>query len=113
MHELSSIGAELVTPGGRCGIISVGTVRGLQVNQMNGLRMYTNGDSTEVRGGCPVFYSRREDGPYYRWSYNEKASAWQVGRVLRSGVSSKVLAPATWKTIPTRLQRSVIEHYEE
>jgi hypothetical protein len=80
---------------------------------MNGLRMYTNGESTEVRGGCPVFYSRREDGPYYRWSYNEKVSAWQVGRVLRSGVSSKVLAPATWKTIPTRLQRSVIEHYEE
>lgn len=113
MHELPSIGSELVTPGSRCGIISVCTVRGLQVNQMNGLRMYTNGESTEVRGGCPVFYSRREDGPYYRWSYNEKVSAWQVGRVLRSGVSSKVLAPATWKTIPTRLQRSVIEHYEE
>lgn len=80
---------------------------------MNGLRVYINDHTAETRGGCPVFYSRREDGPYYRWSFDDSVSEWQVGRVLRSGASPKVLAPATWKTIPDRLQRSIVEHYED
>jgi hypothetical protein len=80
---------------------------------MNGLRVYINGASAEERGGCPVFYSRREDGPFYRWSYDARAAGWQVGRVLRNGVSTKMFAPATWKTIPAQLQRSIVEHYED
>jgi hypothetical protein len=85
----------------------------LQAKQMNGLRVYINGISAETQGGCPIFYSRREDGPYYRWSYDDSAAEWQVGRVVRSGVSPKMLAPATWKTVPERLQRSIVEHYED
>jgi len=80
---------------------------------MNGLRVYTKGDAAETCAGRPVFYSRREDGPYYRWSYDDSLSAWQVGRVLRSGVSSKALTTAPWKVIPARLQRSIVEHYED
>jgi hypothetical protein len=80
---------------------------------MNGLRVYINGISDETRGGCPIFYSRREDGPYYRWSYDDRSAEWQVGRVVRSGVSPRMLAPATWKTVPERLQRSIVEHYED
>ena len=113
MHKLSSTGAELATSGRRFLLISVGSVRRLQTNQMNGLRVYINGAGDETRGGCTVFYSRREDGPYYRWSYDDRASAWQVGRVLRSGVSPKMLAPATWKTVPAGLQRSIVDHYED
>ena len=80
---------------------------------MNGLRVYINGANAETRGGCPVFYSRREDGPYYRWSYDDCAAEWQVGRVLRSGVSPRILVHATWKMVPERLQRSMVEHYED
>jgi len=80
---------------------------------MNGLRVYIKGDAAETCGGRPVFYSRREDGPYYRWSYDDCVAQWQVGRVLKSGVSPKVLAPATWKTVPAGLQRSMVDHYED
>jgi hypothetical protein len=80
---------------------------------MNGLRVYTTGETIETRGGCLVFYSRREDGPYYRWSYDDSGCEWQVGRVLRSGVSPKMLEPATWKTIPAGLKKSIVEHYED
>ena len=113
MHELSSTSSDLVTYRRRRGIVFGGAVRCLQANQMNGLRVYINGNTMETRGGCPVFYSRREDGPYYRWSYDDSLSEWQVGRVLTSGVSPKVLAPATWKTVPAGLQRSMVEHYED
>ena len=81
---------------------------------MNGLRVYVNGDTVETSGGRPVFYSRREDGPYYRWSYDDCEYVWQVGRVLKSGDWSKrCFAPAAWKTIPAGLQRSIVEHYED
>lgn len=80
---------------------------------MNGLRVYINSNGIEVRGGCPVFYSRREDGPYYRWSYDDSVCAWKVGRGFGSGVSPKMLALATWKTVPAGLRRSIVEHYED
>jgi hypothetical protein len=80
---------------------------------MHGLRVYINGETVETCGGCEVFYSRREDGPYYRWSYDEHAHEWQVGRVLRSGVSARMLAPATWKKIPAGLQKCLAEHYQD
>ena len=79
---------------------------------MNGLRVYID-QIAETRGGYPVFYSRREDGPFYRWSFDDSSFEWQVGRVLRSGASSKMLATATWKTIPARLQHSIVAHYED
>lgn len=80
---------------------------------MNDLRVYTNIEVTETRGGYPVFYSRREGGPYYRWSYNDKSRKWQAGRVLSSTVSPKMLAAATWKTIPVLLKSCIAEHYQD
>jgi hypothetical protein len=80
---------------------------------MNGLRVYINGVCVETHGGCPVFYSRRGDGPYYRWSYDDNSRYWQFDRVVRTGPSAKMLTPATWKGIPDGLQRSIIEHYED
>ena len=80
---------------------------------MNGLRVYVNGNIAETCGGCPVFYSRRQDGPYYRWSYDERSSVWEAGRVLKPDVSSRMLAPTTWKGIPPHLQRSIVDHYED
>ena len=80
---------------------------------MNGLRVYINGEAVETAGGCTVFYSRRKDGPYYRWSYDNDLSAWHAGRLLSSGISPKALTTTTWKGIPVRLQRSIVEHYED
>jgi len=78
---------------------------------MNGLRVYINGEIAETRGGRPVFYSRREDGPHYRWSYYD--DQWRVDRVLKSGLSPKMLSPKAWKDVPAGLQKSIVDHYSD
>ena len=80
---------------------------------MNGLRVYTNPHVTETGGGFGVFYSRRENGPYYRWAFEEKVSLWRVSRVSPSDFSPKALSNANWKGVPAALQKSMIEHYQE
>jgi hypothetical protein len=79
---------------------------------MNGLRLYTNLEMNETRGGYPVFYSRCQDGPYYRWSYSDDSREWQVGRLLPADVSRKMFESAAWKTIPVLLKRSLSDHYQ-
>ena len=80
---------------------------------MNGLRVYMNAERPETRSGRPVFYSRREDGPHYRWFYDEDQRGWRAGRVLPSEVSPGMLANAPWKELPDGLQRSMIDHYQD
>jgi hypothetical protein len=80
---------------------------------MNGLRVYINGETAEIRCGRPVFYSRREDGPHYRWSYDDDTRHWRVDRVLKSGVSPRMLSPKAWKDVPAGLQKSIVEHYSD
>ena len=36
---------------------------------MKDLRVYVGPAAPRARGGQEVFYSRRADGPYYRWLY--------------------------------------------
>ena len=81
--------------------------------EMNGLRVYINTQATETHEGCGVFYSRRADGPYYRWRYDEKVTQWRVARMRLSDVTPKVLCTTNWKALPTALQRSMVEHYQE
>jgi hypothetical protein len=80
---------------------------------MNGLRVYINTETKETRGGYDIFYSRRESGPYYRWSYEEAVKEWRVTRVLPSDFSPKLLCAASWKGVPAALQRSIVEHYQD
>ena len=80
---------------------------------MNGLRVYVNGIIAETCGGRDVFYSRREDGPYYRWVFDEALSEWRAGRVLTSRIAAKDLALTPWKKLPAGLQRSMVEHYQD
>jgi hypothetical protein len=80
---------------------------------MIGLRVYTHETIAEPISGHLVFYSRREDGPYYRWVFDDALSEWRVGRVLNSGIAAKDLTLATWKKLPVALQRSMVEHYQE
>ncbi len=67
----------------------------------------------ETCGGFGVFYSRRENGPYYRWAYEETVSLWRVSRVSPSDFVPKALSNANWKGVPAALQKSMVEHYQE
>ncbi len=85
----------------------------VRIDKMNGLRVYINPHVKETCGGFGVFYSRRENGPYYRWAFEETVSHWRVSRVSPSDFSPKALANANWKGVPAALQKSMVEHYQE
>lgn len=80
---------------------------------MNGLRIYVKTTGTETRSGDPVFYSRRSNGPYYRWCYEEKLAKWRACRIVISDFSHKELGVATWKGVPAALKDKLTEHYQE
>jgi hypothetical protein len=80
---------------------------------MNGLRIYIK----PLSAGCPedqeVFYSRRADGPYYRWRFERKMGEWHSSRMPASDLTLKELAQARWKAVPSALQARLDEHYLE
>lgn len=78
--------------------------------KMNGLRVYFNPSSTDTPGS-KVFYSRRADGPYYRWRVEGELGQWHGSRVHPSDWSLKALSLASWKAVPTTLQAKLGEHY--
>jgi hypothetical protein len=80
---------------------------------MRGLRVSVN-----ASGDCPpgvrrTFYSRRADGPLYRWLYEEEAGRWRVSRVFMPVLTSRLLCVANWKAVPPKLQEELYEHYLE
>lgn len=76
---------------------------------MNGLRIYIDLKGSDT--WCAVFYSRRADGPYYRWRYEELRGEWLGSRMhaVDLPVSELVLAP--WKDIPAALKLRLNGHY--
>ncbi len=80
---------------------------------MTGLRIYIHDTIAENINGHLVFYSRREDGPFYRWVFDDALTEWRVGRVMNSAITPKNLTLATWKGLPVTLQRSMAEHYQD
>jgi hypothetical protein len=83
---------------------------------MNGLRVYINQLSTESATPIEaprVFYTRREDGPYYRWRYEEVLGQWIFSRVHASDMIPKALSIASWTAVPTALRARLSEHYLE
>jgi hypothetical protein len=83
---------------------------------MNGLRVYINQVSPEGTtpfDGQRVFYTRREDGPYYRWRYEEGLGQWIFSRVHASDLTPKALSIASWTAVPTALRARLSEHYLE
>ncbi len=78
---------------------------------MIGLRVYIHDDIAENIYGHAVFYSRREDGPFYRWVFDDALREWRVGRV--SAITAKELTVAAWKRLPAALQTSMVEHYQD
>lgn len=78
---------------------------------MNGLRVYVNQMNTGTPYSRVVFYSRREDGPYYCWRYEEALGRWRFSRVHLSNLTLRILCVMTWKAVPDTLQAELTEHY--
>jgi hypothetical protein len=60
-----------------------------------------------------VFYSRRSDGPYYLWRYEEKVGQWRGSRVNTTDFALRNLTMTTWRIVPLTLQIKLGEHYLE
>lgn len=73
--------------------------------------MYLKSVGTEPRIGPGIFYSRRGDGPYYQWRYEEQAGQWRGSRVSAADFAPRELLMANWKIVPSALQTKLGEHY--
>lgn len=80
---------------------------------MRELRVYVRRAAREAPGGPAVFYSRRADGPFYRWRYEETPGRWRYARVSLSKPTLRVLSVASWDAVPAALQDRLGEHYLE
>ena len=78
---------------------------------MNGLRMFILDRSAAT--GLQIFYSRRADGPYYRWWYDHGLEHWRAARVQGQDFPTAPLCASSWKNIPVALQGSLIDHYQD
>ena len=88
---------------------------------LSGLRVYVNSPNTtpaspidlEATGTTVnrVFYSRRGNGPIYRWLYEESRAHWRALRMNTSDFDTHKLSNASWKTVPETLQAQLGAHY--
>jgi hypothetical protein len=83
----------------------------IKLIRVNGLRVYNNPAGTDRFGGLEVFYSRREDGPYYRWRYEPGLGHWSFSRVHLSLLTRRTLCITCWEAVPSVLQTKLGEHY--
>ena len=60
-----------------------------------------------------MFYSRRSDGPFYHWRYEDSLGRWRVSRVHLSNLAVKALCKASWQSVPGKLKAEIAEHYLE
>jgi hypothetical protein len=80
---------------------------------MRDLHVYIDPSVADALGAKKVFYSRRADGPYYRWRYEEAIGRWGFSRVRPSHLMLRALCTARWEAVPTALQARLDEHYLE
>ena len=84
---------------------------------MSGLRVFVNSPIAPTSGiaegeaVASVFYSRRGNGPIYRWLYEEKLAHWRALRMQTSDFDTHKLTNASWKSVPETLQAQLGAHY--
>ena len=83
---------------------------------MSGLRVYINSAGPDGIGiseaaDTRVFYSRRGNGPIYRWLYEEKRAQWRALRMQTSDFNIHKLCNFSWKSVPENLQVQLGFHY--
>ena len=91
------------------------------MTSLSGLRVYINPPIVSgLAGGAlkpveltvhQVFYSRRANGPTYRWLYEQDLDHWRPLRMHLEDFDSHKLLLAPWKTVPDSLQLELIKHY--
>lgn len=77
---------------------------------MRDLHIYVEPAGVGDRG---AFYSRRADGPFYRWLYAEGTGRWRYSRVSLDRPMLRVLCVAPWDGLPAALRNRLGEHYLE
>jgi hypothetical protein len=80
---------------------------------MNGLRVYTHASAVSIEADASIFYSRRGDGPFYRWLYEGEHEGWRCSRVRLTKSSVTLLRGAKLSAVPAALQVRLGEHYLE
>jgi hypothetical protein len=80
---------------------------------VNNLRLFISDAAVLPASGPEIFYSRRSDGPYYRWSYEQQLQQWRCVRVPADQLPHLALTASRWKNVPLALQKSLVEHYLE
>lgn len=80
---------------------------------MRDLRVYVDSVTRRARGGLTAFYSRRADGPFYRWRYAEGSGHWCYSRVSLDRMELSALSVAPWDAVPAALRDRLGEHYLE
>lgn len=97
---------------------AVSTNQTTMATNMSGLRVYVNSptadlttDTPKNENGIAVFYSRRGNGPIYRWLYEEKLAHWRALRMHTSDFDNHKLSNASWKSVPETLQAQLGAHY--
>ena len=78
---------------------------------MFGLRIYMNAPAHGSAEDLGAFYSRRDTGPFYRWKFDK--NVWSVARVTAPDSLASEFSAVSWKLVPTALQKSIIEHYQD
>ncbi len=77
----------------------------------HGLRVYVNTVGADTFAKHGVFYSRRENGPYYRWHYEADGDRWCGSRVhLEATPKSFRMAQGR---VPFALRTQLLEHYQD
>jgi hypothetical protein len=80
---------------------------------MRDLHIYVEPAGSGARGERAAFYSRRADGPYYRWLYAEVPGRWHYSRVSLDRLTLRMLCVAPWDALPAALRSRLGEHYLE
>ena len=99
-------------------MMAVSTERTTMATNMSGLRVFVNAasgkpasDPVDNESIVSVFYSRRGNGPIYRWLYEEKLAHWRSLRMHTSDFETQKLSNASWKSVPETLQAQLGAHY--
>ena len=80
---------------------------------MRDLHVYVEHVGSGARGQRAAFYSRRADGPFYRWLYAEGSGRWRYSRVSLDRLTLRMLCVAPWEAVPDALRSRLGEHYLE
>ncbi len=80
---------------------------------MRDLHVYVEPAGPAARVEPKAFYSRRGDGPFYRWLYAEGAGRWRYSRVHLERQALRLLCLAPWDALPSALRSRLGEHYLE